>query len=82
MLYLADDMKYTLHSNTYYKVGENLTSGCPLPTDDNGIVKDGIFLQCDFHPNCRLVKIENCIFIDCYGHNGLWTENCTTHKSV
>lgn len=57
--------------NRYYKQGENLMSGLPLPTDDDGIVSNKHFIKCEFHPNCASVDFVNCLFTDCEGDDYL-----------
>jgi hypothetical protein len=68
--------KYThISRNTYYKQGENI-SGIAL----DEIVTNRIFIDCDFHPICKTVTFQNCIFIHC----DIWKDttnmqNCTFH---
>ena len=66
-----------VHFDTYYKDQDRpMHSGRPLPKDDDGVVRDVVFINCDFHWNCEDVastygsregKIiyENCTFLDC-----------------
>lgn len=44
-----------------------MISGLPLPVDEDGVVRDKYFVQCDFHPSCGEVEFENCEFSGCPG---------------
>ena len=67
------------YDNWYFKYQspeENLISGRPLPKDDDGIVRNIEFVNCEFHPNCEPSHFENCTFTNCYGPHeplNLWT---------
>jgi hypothetical protein len=56
----------------YFKQGEGLISGVPLPDE----VKDAVFYHCDFHPNCESVKFINCSFECCEGTEYLNKVDC------
>jgi hypothetical protein len=61
-------------SNRYYKdrpAGVVLMSGLPLPKDENGIVRNIDFVNCEFHPNCRSIPFVNCTFESCDGADQL-----------
>lgn len=53
--------------NTYFKQGEGLMSGRPLPVNEAGKVVDISFVNCEFHPNCGDVEFINCDFNGCQG---------------
>ncbi len=72
-------MQWKVSKNVYYK-GKNLISGMELPTDNDGCVRDYIFIQCDFHPACRQVEFLNCVFVDCFGSDKLTIHNSTIHN--
>jgi len=42
-----------------------LVSGLPLPKDEDGIVRDKMFEDCSFHPNCHDVRFVRCSFKGC-----------------
>ena len=44
---------------------EGLISGLPLPKDEDGIVRDKMFEDCSFHPNCQDVRFVHCSFKNC-----------------
>lgn len=43
-----------------------LISGLPLPTDDDGVVRNHKFIKCNFHAICGDAKFEDCDFEDCH----------------
>jgi len=56
--------------NRYYKdrpEGLQLMSGLPLPKDADGKVHSIDFMDCTFHPNCKLDVFVDCTFTDCDG---------------
>lgn len=63
----------------YKKVVKHMISGLPLPTDEDGVVRDKYFVQCDFHPSCEEVRFENCTYSGCSGLHYLSKRvRCTT----
>ena len=63
-----------VYDNYYFKDrpdGVELISGRPLPKDDDGVVRNKIFKDCRFHPNCEDVTFEDCSFVDCTGDKSL-----------
>ena len=71
---LFESMDKEQFNDTYYKdrpEGMQLMSGYPLPKDKDGKVRNKIFVDCDFHPNCGDVEFIDCKFIRCTGEEYL-----------
>lgn len=51
-----------VYQNTYFKQGKNKISGIHLSVD---MIKNTVFIECDFHPNTFNLEYEDCIFIEC-----------------
>ena len=43
----------------------HLMSGLCLPVDNDGVVRNKAFIDCDLHPAALNAKFENCVFINC-----------------
>lgn len=55
--------------DTYFKdFGDSVSyiSGLPIPKGDDGVCRGIRFINCEFHPGCK-VKFADCEFHDCYG---------------
>lgn len=47
--------------------GETLLSGLPLPKDDDGVIRNVDFVNCNMHVNTWNLQYENCTFTKCDG---------------
>lgn len=52
-----------------YGDGYTFISGLPIPTDEDGVCRDILFVNCDFHPGCNIPH-ERCSFERCDGRPG------------
>lgn len=53
---------YQVFHNMYFKQGRDKISGIHLSPN---MVKNAVFIECDFHPNTFNLRFEDCIFIQC-----------------
>jgi hypothetical protein len=71
-----DSERREMFASYYFKddgSGDEYMSGLPLPKDEDGVVRNKVFVFCDFHFFCSSEKIrfENCLFFDCNNQEAL-----------
>lgn len=73
--------KKVIVKNYYFKQGDGLMSGRPLPeANELGYIVDIHFIDCDFHPNCDTAMFKDCEFTGCNGLHYLeHRHDCVTH---